>query len=101
MEDTSIDFLFFHDLRLLEALKCDDELLNPLIDLVWLSREDMLEVLIGSTVDLLSALGRADLAREQDSVLGNQVLDLVLDLLRNFDQYVMGFRREVRMHFEL
>ena len=61
----------------------------------------MLEVLIGSTVDLLSALGRADLSWEQDSVLGNQILDLVLDLLRNFYQYIMGFRREVRMHFEL
>jgi len=54
VEHASVDFLFLHDLRFLEALKSDYQLLNTIVDFVRLCTEDMLEVFIGGFVNLFS-----------------------------------------------
>ena len=61
----------------------------------------MLEVLIRGPVDFLRALSGPDLAREQDRVLGNEVLDLILHVLRDLDEHVLSLGREVRVQLEL
>ena len=71
MKNTSIDFLLFDDLRFLEALQSDYELLNPLVHLVLISAKYMLEVLICSLVNFLCALSRANLSWKKDGVLGH------------------------------
>ena len=90
VKDASIDLLLFDHLRFLEALECHDELLDPLVDLMRFSAENVLEILIGGFVDLLSALGRSYLAWEQDRVLSYEVLNLVLDLLSELDQHLLS-----------
>ena len=81
MQDTSIDFLFFDNLRFLENLKSDDKLLDSLIDLMRFSGKDMLEILICSLVNLLGALCRPNLSWEQDRILGDYVFNLILGIL--------------------
>ena len=58
MKYTRINLLFFDDLRLLEILESNNKLLNSFIDLMWFSGKYVLEILIRSLVNLLSALGR-------------------------------------------
>ena len=58
MKYTRINLLFLDDLRFLEILESHNKLLNSFIDLVRLSCKYVLEILISSLVDFLSALGR-------------------------------------------
>ncbi len=81
MQDTSIDFLLFDNLRFLEHLKSDNKLLDSLIDLMRFSRENVLEILICCFVNLLSALCRSHLSWEQDRILCDYVFDLILGIL--------------------
>lgn len=71
VQDASIDLLLLDHLGLLEALQCHDELLDPLIDLVRLSAENVLEILVCGFVNFFSALGGSYLAWEQDRILGH------------------------------
>ncbi len=81
VQDTSIDFLFFDNLRFLENLKSDYKLLDSLINLMRFSGENMLEILICGLVNLLSALCRSHLSWEQDRILCDYVFDLILGIL--------------------
>ena len=73
--------MLLDNLRLLEGLQGYDQFLDSFVDLVWLSGEDVLEVFIGGAINLLRALSRANLAREQDRVLSDKILDLILNVL--------------------
>ena len=64
MQHTRINLLFLDDLRFLEILESHNKLLNPFIDLMWLSCKYVLEILISCLVNFLSALGWGDLFRE-------------------------------------
>ena len=66
-----------------------------------LSGENVLEILVGCSVNLLRALSWSNLAREKDCVLSDKVLDLVLHFLGDLDQHVLGLGWEVRMKLEL
>ena len=101
MEDTGIDFLFLHNLRLLETLECHNELLYPLIHLVRVCTENVLEIFIGGLVDLLRALGRSNLLWEENSVLSDQILDLILHILGDLDKHIRGFDGEGRVQLKL
>ena len=57
MKYTGINLLFLDDLRFLEILESYNKLLNSFIDLVGLSCKYVLEILISSLVNFLSALG--------------------------------------------
>ena len=100
MQDASIDFLLLDNLRLLEGLEGDDQVLDTFIDLVWLCTEDMLEVFVGGFVNLLGALGWAHLSWEQNRVLGYEVFDLSLNVVSQLDKDALGLLREVRVRFE-
>ena len=80
MEHTGVDFLLFDNLRLLEILQGHNQLLYPLINLVRLCREYMLEVLIGCLVNLLCALCGGHLLWKEDCILCHKVLNLHLTL---------------------
>ena len=97
VEDTSVNFLFLHNLRLLEALQSNDELLNSLIDLMGISAKDMLEILICGLVNFFRALSGTDLAWEENGVLSNQVFNLVLDILGDLDENILGLEGEFGM----
>lgn len=97
VEDTSVDLLFFHNLRLLEALQSNDELLNSLIDLMGISAKDMLEILICGLVNFFRALSGTDLAWEENGVLSYQVFNLVLDILGDLDENILGLEGEFGM----
>ena len=58
MQYTRINLLFLDDLRFLEILESHNKLLNSFIDLMWFSCKYVLEILISSLVNFLSALGR-------------------------------------------
>ena len=58
MQYTCINLLFLDDLRFLEILESHNKLLNSFIDLMWFSCKYVLEILISSLVNFLSALGR-------------------------------------------
>ena len=58
MQYTGINLLFLDDLRFLEILEGHNKLLNSFIDLMWFSCKYVLEILISSLVNFLSALGR-------------------------------------------
>ena len=58
MQYTCINLLFLDDLRFLKILESHNKLLNSFIDLMWFSCKYVLEILISSLVNFLSALGR-------------------------------------------
>ena len=101
MQDTGIYLLLLDDLRLLEALQSDNQLLDSFVNLMRFCTENVLEVLIGSLVDLFSALSWTYLPWEEHCVLSNQVFNLVLDILRDFDEYVLCLRWIVWMKLKL
>jgi hypothetical protein len=53
MEHTSVDFLFFDDLRLLEVVHGHNQLFDSCVDVLILRSENYLEVLICCCLDLL------------------------------------------------
>lgn len=64
-----IYFLLFDYLGLLEGLQRHNQLLDPFIDLVRLSGENVLEIFIGCPINFFRALSRTHLPREEDSIL--------------------------------
>lgn len=85
MEHTRVYFLLFNNHRFLEVLHGHDKPLNFLVDVSGFSGENLLEVIVGSLVDLLSVLRGLNLLGEDDAVLSDQVFDLVRGLHRNVE----------------
>lgn len=81
VEHARVDLLLLDHLGLAEVLHCDDQGLDPGVDLVWWGGEDVLEVLVGGFVDLVCVLRGRDLSWEQDGILCDEVLDLILSIL--------------------
>ena len=66
-----------------------------------LSAEDVLEILVCCFVYFLGALSRANLAREENGILGHKVLDLILHIIRDFDKDALSFRWKLWVQLEL
>ena len=66
-----------------------------------LSAEDVLEILVRRFVYFLGALSRANLAREENGILGYKVLDLILHIIRDFHKDALSFRRKLWVQLEL